>query len=197
MNRNQIVLIVVPFLLIFGYQNCQKSNFETTGNSVVPPSETVSTQDLQKISLAQESLQSIQFKVAEVSKVVHGSTYYSVVKNILYSFDLNSGDLHVIDQSSGSDQKYCLSESLKSQLNLLLSSSSICKTQMKINEGQVCAQVIKESYANIITNRDEFQLGSASDSCGSNAVDLCEGSDPLKNWFKSIQENLPGLVCGS
>ena len=195
MNRNQIILIVVPFLLIFGYQNCQKSSFDPAATNLQNPSESVSSQDEQTISLANESLQELQFKVTKVVQVPHGSTTVSVVKSLLYSFDLSSGEFHVVDQSVQTDLKYCLSESLKSQISTLLSSSSICKGGSKVTDGTVCTQAVQVGYANIITNRDEFHLGSASDSCGSNAVDLCDGSTQLKAWFSSVQASLSSLNC--
>jgi hypothetical protein len=195
MNRNQIVLIVVPFLLIFGYQNCQKSSFDPAATPLVSPSESVSTQEAQNIVLAHESLQAIEFKSSEVSNVAHGSTTISVVKNLLYHFDLATGEFHVIDQSAQTDFKYCLPEGLKAHVNSLLSSSTVCKAGSKVTEGVVCAQAMQSGYANIITNRDSFHLGSATDSCGSNAVDLCEGSDQLKNWFNSVKVGLAGLGC--
>jgi hypothetical protein len=197
MNRNQIMLIVVPFLLIFGYQNCQKSNFDPATNSLKYPSESVSTQDVQTILLANESLEKLHFKSNEVAQVSHGSSQVSVVKSLLYSFDLASGEFHVIDQGAQTDIKYCLSENQKAQVNVLLSAGSICKNGLKVIEGMVCAQVITEGYANIVTNRDEFHLGSATDGCGSNSVDLCEGSNQLKNWFQSVRANLAHSNCAN
>lgn len=195
MNRNQVILIVVPFLLIFGYQNCQKSTFDPAVTNLNNPSESVSTQDQQTIVLSQETLEGLQFKSSVVSHVAHGSTTVSVVKSMLYNFDLFTGEFHVVDQSAQTDVKYCLSANLKSQLNTLLSASSICKGGPSVTEGTVCTQVIQEGYANLITNRDQFHLGSASDGCGSNSVDLCEGSGELKAWFGAVQESLAGLAC--
>jgi hypothetical protein len=197
MNRNQIILIVLPFLLIFGYQNCQKSSFDPATTPVTNPSESVSTQEEQTIVLAHESLQGLQFKATQIAQVPHGSTTVSVVESLLYSFDLANGEFHIVDQNAQTDVKYCLTENLKSQVSTLLLSSSICKGGVKVPEGQVCTQAIQEGYANIITNRDEFHLGSASDGCGSHSVDLCEGSVRLKDWFKSVQASLTSLNCGS
>lgn len=197
MNRNQIILIVVPFLLIFGYQNCQKSSFDPATTNLKNPSESVSTQNEQTIVLANESLQGLQFKASQVSQVVHGSSTVSVVKSLVYSFDLANGEFHVVDQSAQTDLKYCLSESLKSQVTALLSAASVCKGGPKVADGAVCTQAIQEGYANIITNRDEFQLGSASDGCGSNSVDLCDGSVQLKDWFANVQSSLGSLSCSN
>lgn len=194
MNRSQIILIVVPFLLIFGYQNCQKSNFN---QAATPSSETVSAFDVQKIVLAQESLQHLKFQDSHVVQEAHGSTSISVIKNLVYDFDLASGEFHVQDQDAGSDEKYCLSESLKSDVNQLLAAASICKSGPNKIEDRVCAQVMTPAYAILITNRDEFQLGSASDACGSNAVDLCETSLQLKDWFQNTKVKLSSLACGS
>ncbi len=191
------MLIVVPFLLIFGYQNCQKSNFDQAKTVLNNSSQSVSTNQAQKIVLAQESLDKIEFKSNEVAQIVHGANQVTVVKSLVYSFDLSSGELHVIDRSAQTDVKYCLSEVQKTQVNTLLSAASICKGGIRIVEGMVCAQVVTEGYGNIVTNRDEFHLGSASDGCGSHSVDLCEGSQDLKNWFQSVRAGLANSSCSN
>jgi hypothetical protein len=191
MNRSQIILIVMPFLLIFGYQNCQKSNFESSKNSV----SSTAGLEAQSISLANESVQRIQFKSNKVVQVVRGASSFSVVKNFLYDFDLVSGDFYVKDIQADISEKYCLPEALKNQINLLLSSSSVCKYSAVRTNDQVCTQVIQDGYANLITNRDQFSLGYSSDSCGSNRVDFCGDPAQIKMWFENIKPLISSLVC--
>jgi hypothetical protein len=189
MNKNQIVLIVAPFLLIFGYQNCQKANFDPAASGVE-----FSTQK-QVIPLSEESVEGLQFKSNKAVQVVNGGSSYSVIKSFLYDFDLSTGEINVVDQQSQASERYCLTEAMKSQLQVLIQNSSVCKDGDVAFGGQVCAQVIQEGYANLITNRDHFRLGSSTDSCGSNRVDLCDGSIELKNWFESIKPVLSSLSC--
>lgn len=195
MNRNQISFFVITFLLMFGYQNCQKSNYDTLDSSSILASESPSPQEVQVISLSHEVVENLQFKSGEVVQIPHNGSSYSLVKNLIYDFDVASGEFYVIDQSAQTNDRYCLTDSLKNQLSSLLYSSRVCKYGLKVVEGQVCSQAIQDGYANLITHRDQFRLGSASDSCGSNLVELCDGSLDLKTWFNNVKSHLSTLSC--
>ena len=193
MTLRKTLLIIAPIILIFGYQNCQKSNFENLPQSVnyVPADHQLK----QVIPLNQESVVSLQFKSDRVIEVYQAGQKYSVIKSFLYDFNLANGQISVIDQQSETNEKYCLTDLLKKQIDALIEKSSICKSGDQNVAGQVCAQVIKDGYANLITNRDQFKLGSATDSCGSNQIDLCENADQLKAWFESLKPQLETMRC--
>lgn len=190
MNKHKIIFLVAPFILLFGYQNCQQGGVQSATQDVGFSAEK------QVIPLNQESVEGLQFKADRAVQVVNGGSSYSVIKKFLYDVDLSSGEIHVIDQVSQvpTSEKYCLTEAMKSQVKALIQSSSVCK-EGQIAADRVCVQIIQEGYANLITNRDEFKLGSATDGCGSNRVDLCEGSYEIKNWFESIKPALASLSC--
>ncbi len=195
MNRNQIIFIVVPFLLIFGFQNCQNSNFDSATGASVDPSMSVSFRDEKSIVLADENLQRLQFKAEEVVQVPHVSTSFSLIKSFIYDFDLSNGDFDIVDSDTQSHTKYCLTEEMKAQVNAILNGDLICKKKSQVQEGTVCAQVISTGYSTLVTHRDEFHLGSSSDSCGSNSIDLCANKDQLKIWFSNVQAHLSSLSC--
>ena len=196
MNRNQVLLVVVPFLLIFGYQNCQKSNFDLASSST-NPSESISASDVRTISLANEKLERLQFKFSESLQNGPTSKYTNNIP-VKHDVDLMTGTVYVTHP--GQDDlvavKYCVnSESLK-EINQLLYSDSICKSSI-IRQGVVCAQVIQEGYAALLTNREEFELGSATDSCGSHKIDLCKDSELVKAWIEKTKSQSANSPCAA
>lgn len=195
MNRNQIIFIVLPFFLIFGYQNCQRPPADSIALNIDSASQSLETPSVKVVDLSQENIDTLQIKSREVSQTLHGGGTYSVIKDIIYDFDIKTGELFVIDEQAGTNQRYCLTDALKSELSHLLYSSSVCKHGSRYNEGQVCAQVIDQGYANLITTRDQFRLGSSTDSCGSNLVEFCGGDEKLKTWFDNFKPRLDTLSC--
>ncbi len=196
MNRNQILFIVMPFFLIFGYQNCQRPPAGESGyTDFIDPRFSGDTLKVQVIDLSNEVLDALQVKSREVSQVIHAGKSISVIKDIIYDFDIKTGELFVVDEQAGTSQRYCLTQALKDELIQLLQVSSVCKHGVRSNEGQVCAQVMVPGFANLMTTRDQFRLGSSTDSCGSNLIELCGGDDILKTWFSNFKPRLPELSC--
>ena len=197
MNRNQVILIVVPFLLIFGYQNCQKSNFDPAV-PLINPSKSMVVSDVQNIVLANEKLERLQFKFSE--QITNGTTskYTGTSQSVKHDVDLTTGTVYVT--RPGQDDlvavKYCVTfESLK-EINQLLYSDSICKSSL-IRQDTVCAQVIQEGYASLLTSREEFELGSATDSCGSRKIDLCKNSELVKAWIEKTKSQAVQSSCST
>lgn len=195
MNRNQIAFIVVPLLLIFGYQNCQKANLNASQNENDIISESPTAQNLQVRNLENERIESLQFKSREISQVNHNGGTYSLVSYLIYDFDIGTGEFYVINEEAQTNVRYCLNDIFKNQVVTLLYASSVCKGGAILSADQMCTQAIQDGYANLITQREQFRLGYASDGCGSNAVDLCDGSADLKNWFASVKSQLSNFKC--
>ena len=91
---------------------------------------------------------------------------------------------------------YCLSDELKSELESILKVATICKNENEKPIDQVCAQDLKKPYAKILTEKNQYELGSATDSCGTGAVDLC-GDEPLllKGFVSHLKSKLETLSC--
>ena len=180
------------FILLFSFQNCQNSS---------PPNETRS-QALNSLStgaaidLNQESMTSVNFLMSD-SKVVHqAGNSYQINYNKKLQIDLKTGEISVTNDLDSQTDSYCLTESLKNELVTILKSSQICKTQPNLPEGQVCTQALRLAYAQVQTQRENFDLGSATDGCGNNAVDLC-GDQPnlLKGYIENIKKQYSQLMC--
>lgn len=190
--KQVIAFGIMTILMLFSFQNCQKTPF---------PDE-MTAQNLQssvannKVDLKNESIESVNFLIEENKTVQQAGHTYQVkyLKNL--QIDLGTG---IILESSDVDtntENYCLTDELKSELIILLSSSQVCTTQPDIPANTLCTQVMKMPYAQVLTDKQQYNLGSATDGCGSNSVDLCdEQANLLKGYLQSLKQKYKQLSC--
>lgn len=116
------------------------------------------------------------------------------LENSAFAIDLQTGEIANLDKSSG--QKFCLSQGELSELQAILSTASVCiPPERDASDGRLCAQVMREPYAELLSGNGSFRLGEASDSC-SQALDLCDGQgDLLKGFIAHIKSNLSSRIC--
>lgn len=186
MKIKSILFLVV--VLFFCYQNCsqQKLSGETSQKS----QNVVSSQKLSDLQV-----QNLKFFTEKDSEIQKGDHKFYVKTKTLYSLDTESGVLAEHDQAADTLNTYCLNTELLNEIRSLISDSSICRSGPSTAEA--CAQVITDPYAELVTASDMIQLGSASDACGSNKIDLCDDqSSVLKGWIESVHSQLPQLGCG-
>lgn len=197
MKRNQLSYIIVGLVLLFGYQNCQQSGFQPDTLTNQGSENQAISAEPQILPLSSESLKELDFKTEQVSNVEHAGKIISVVGTVLYKVDLYDGKMILINQDTNQSAQYCLSSALKSELDQILSESSICQYDgSHVSSQQVCGQAIQEHYAELSTNRETFKLGYATDTCGTNKVDLCsDRSIVLKQFFNKVKAQLSLLGC--
>lgn len=199
MKKLQSIVVFVG-LLLFGYQNCSVSTepkWAQNGNTVSGTSTTFgasgSSSTTQTWFGQQSNVQKISFYDRESvsatnSKIVNVETRYVI--------DFNTGLIQLLDAEEKFIRNYCLNEKLKTDLTHILYGSKVCKTNPQFPEGTVCAEIFKMPYAEVETDNDVVPLGSASNSCGSNSIDLCDDqASVLKNWFKNLKSQLEQLDC--
>lgn len=181
-------LILLVLVLFFSYQNCSHSEF---------PGSPLQKTDLSSHSLSDMQVQQLKFFIQQESEMQKGSYKFMVKTTNSYSLDPESGVLAEHNEASDSLSTYCLSSELLTQVRNIISSSSVCQAGSVPEEGTVCAQVIENPYAELITPSEVIRLGYATDACGANRVDLCENqSTALKNWISTVHDQLPQLQCG-
>ncbi len=198
MKRNQLSYIFAVCVLLFGYQNCQQSGAgPDTLTKAGTTSESLSGNPPQEIPLSGESLQSLDYKTEQVVQVTQGSHTFSLLSEVVYKVDLYDGKFSLVNQSTGQVSEHCLSAALKSELDSILAASSICKYDVShVSDSQVCGQAIQPHYAELVTNRDLFKLGYATDTCGSNKVDLCSDRGAfVKQFFNKVKAQISLLSC--
>lgn len=185
-------LIVAVFIILFSFQNCQKPPHpdEISGQALS------SVRSTDKIDLSQLALNSVNFIVQDTQVVTKAGNSYQVNYNKTLQIDLKTGVITESSDLSAETFSYCLNTGLKNELISILKSSQVCKNQPKLPTGTVCTQVIKLPYAQLFTSGEQFDLGSSSDGCGSNSIDLCENqSDSLKGYIEALKKQYKQLAC--
>lgn len=185
-----VILATVAFGFV-AFQNCQQSPH---------PNEINSDHDVDakagSIDLRGEKISQVSFSFQEDETVTRNSGSYVVHVNKNMVVALPSGHVSVTSDLDNTGKAYCLTETLTNELIGILKSAKICKNEEKPAEGKVCAQVYKMPYASVITEKATYELGSATDGCGSNSADLCgEHAAILKGFYESVKANYKSFTC--
>lgn len=188
--------IGAALILLISFQNCQKPPYADEINSQVLNAIGSSGSDYNKVDLNQEAVDSINFLIQDSQIVSRAGKTYQINYNKTLQINLKTGNILESSDLSGETAHYCLTEALKNELIAILKSSQVCKKQQNSPAGSVCTQVMKLPYAQVMTSREQFDLGSASDGCGNNSIDLCESQpDLLKGYIEAIKKQYQQLVC--
>jgi hypothetical protein len=183
--------LIVALTLLLSFQNCQKPPHPDEINLV-----SLNAELSQKVDLNQEMLDKVSLVFQDSKIVTKAGHSYQVLFSKTLQIDLSSG---VILESSDIDSTtahYCLTEDIKNELVSILKASQICKSGPAQNNQQVCGQSIQLPYAQVLTSRETFDLGSASDTCGNNSVDLCDEQPILlKGFIQSLKAQYKQLTC--
>jgi len=180
-------------ILLFSFQNCQNSQ----------PSDEINEKALNSVGVAansidlnQEAMERVDF-IIPASKVVSQANHtYQINYNKILKIDIKTGAILESSDLDATTATYCLSESLKNKLMSILNSSQICKASPNLPAGTMCSQVMRPPYAQLLTNREQYDLGSATDSCGNNSVDLCgDQANLLKIYIENFKNQYKQLLC--
>ncbi|MFZ3228784.1 MAG: hypothetical protein WA160_01170 [Pseudobdellovibrio sp.] len=187
--------IFAGLMVLLSFQNCQKApHQDEISNSVATSVTGASTTN--KINLSEQQVSSVDLLIQEVQTLVKNERTFSVVVNKTLQIDLSSGRISATSDLAQDVQFYCLTADLKNELLSIIKSSSVCKSTNTKSNLQVCAQVLRLPYARISTSNEVFSLGSASDSCGTDSIDLCnDESALLKGFSANLKTKLSTLVC--
>jgi hypothetical protein len=189
MKIKAVVFLVI--VLFFSYQNCSQKNLSG------PIGQKTEDASIESQSLSDLQVQQVKFYTEQNSEMQKGSHKFLVRTKKNYVLDPETGVLAEHDQATGDLNTYCLSHELLIEMRSIISRSSVCRSGPVAQSQIACAQVVLEPYAEIVTVSDVIQLGSASDACGSNKIDLCEDqSTVLKGWIETVHSQLPQLTCG-
>lgn len=185
---------VAGFVVLISFQNCQKAPYQDEINNL--SKNAVGTSSSSKVNLSEQRIDQIQFLSKGPKTVTTNGSTYSLIVNTSQQIDLATGKISVTSDNSADVSLYCLTADLKNELLNIVKASAVCKSTAQVASSQVCTQVLKLPYARIVTSNESFDLGSSSDGCGSNAVDLCEDQPSLlKGFAANLNAKLSTLVC--
>jgi len=184
--------IVAVFILLFSFQNCQNPPHPDEINNL----SLNSAENSNSIDLKQQALTSINFIVSDSKVVTKAGNSYQINYNKIFEIDLTTGLIFETSDLNAETEKYCLSESLKNELVSILKSSQVCKEQPSLPAGTICTQALKLPYAQLFTQSGQHDLGSATDGCGNNSVDLCNDQPSLlKAYIENFKNHYLQLTC--
>lgn len=203
MSINLKKSLILSLVLLFSYQNCSQNNLVSHSEKLLESN--FQNSETQKIEQKIQDLQvqGLKFNLQidrEIQK--NGNTFY-LKEDQFFLLDLKSGIFSAAAGPSGEtanhnqNQKYCLSDQMKIDLQNLLETSSVCEEKKLVSSDTVCAQVLQQPYAELILDQSSVLLGYATDSCKTETIDLCEDQSVrnLKNWIQSIQNQLAQMQC--
>ncbi len=179
---------VLSLIILFSYQNCERPPYQ--------PTTTQAPNENQIIDLTHENIQSVTLQSSENTTVQQNSKVFTLVSRNSYVINYQTGEINKSSNASSNVIRYCLNSNLLNELHDILSSAQICKTENTVPAGQLCTMQYKLGYAQLITSRDEIDLGSG-DVCSANKIDFCQSStsEMLKGWFAAVKNQLPQLNC--
>jgi hypothetical protein len=187
------ISVISFFVILFSFQNCQKSphpdeingNLKLNNNSLDG-----------KIDLDKEKVSSLSVFVEDQKPVTRAGNTITIKYNKTLLVDLDSGFITESNDLDSNTANYCLTDDLKNELTTILNSAQICKSEPTSGTDVVCTQALIPAYAQIFTSQDQYDLGSASDGCGNNKVDLCgEQAQILKSYLANLKNQYPSLTC--
>jgi hypothetical protein len=173
---------------LFAFQNCNKVPSANAGQN---PEQSVS-----KYSLPVDDIASVNFYISGVSTVTKAGRTFSLKYNKTLKVDPDSGEIIEANDLNSDTNIYCMPEDVRQELLNIFASSQVCKTQPQLSPDQVCTQVYKTPYCEIAVGEEITALGSASDGCGSNSVDLCDGQKTvLQDFIQKLSSSYTSYKC--
>lgn len=182
-----ILGLIASAAIVLSFQNCKKN-----ANSSDP----VSLNSISKIDLAQENAVGAILYFNELQTMQKAAGNYQVISRVALKIDLASGSIEKTSDVSNQPINFCLSDAKKTELSNLLNSFQICKTHHEVAPDSVCTMQYTFPYAEIITSREQFQLGAAANGCPADTIQLCESQDDvLKNYIDSLKSSYQQMNC--
>ena len=182
-------VIIGAAVVMLTFQNCNKN---MAGDA---PSTAVSNVQLTKFGLVDDALKSVKFFIQDSEIMTRAGNTFTVKYNKILDIDLQTGDIEESNDLNDAVSLFCLPDNLKTELIAILNDSEVCKAQSP-ETVKACTQALKTPYCELETGRDVYSLGSATDGCGHNAVDLCDDrASVLKAFIDKVNANYSNYSC--
>lgn len=190
MKKEVSGILASVFVLLISFQNCQKPPYPDELNS------SIISAFSNRADLGLESIRAVVFLIPATQTVVKAGNNYQLNYNKVLTIDVNTGVMTESSDVVATTAEFCLTTVLKNELISILKSSQVCTKQPALPAGTICSQVLKLAYAQVLTSNAQYELGSASDGCGSNSVDLCDDQpNILKGYIEAVKNQYQQLSC--
>lgn len=183
-----VAIVLAGFV---AFQNCQQAPHPDDLSSLAKNADANSMKaDLQGLKISE-----VNFLFSETETANRSSGSYQILVNKTLKVFLPSGEIILSSDLDSKTNRYCLTETLTNEILHILKTSQVCK-KPDPPAGQICTMAVKLPYAEIITEKETFSLGGASDGCGSNSFDLCgDQAAVLQGFIASVKTNYKSFSC--
>lgn len=190
-----IICVVSAVVVTAAFQNCKQMK---PGDGVIATQVPDGASDT-VIDLSDKKILQVNFLIQEKQTINRSSGTYDSIVNKTLEINLDNNRINVVSDNEAeladAQSSLCLTDSLKNELESILQSSKVCNESNK-TENQICTQVMRLPYAQIITDQSQIDLGAATDGCGSNSYDLCgEQATVLKGYISNLKNIYKTLTC--
>lgn len=191
-----IICVVSAVVVTAAFQNCKQMK---PGDGVIATQVPDGASDT-VIDLSDKKILQVNFLIQEKQTINRSSGTYDSIVNKTLEINLDNSRINIVSdnevETADAPLALCLTNSLKNELESILQSSKVCKQSTNKTENQICTQVMKLPYAQIMTDQSQIDLGAASDGCGSNSSDLCgEQATVLKGYISNLKNIYKTLTC--
>ena len=170
--------VIAICLIIFSFQNCQKSNLSTTdAGKAATPAE------------FQKSLASV-YPVVQLWDYQQGNTY---------DVDIQTGRIAVYSNfGNNRETDLCLSEAQKNQVQVLIKDAQICIPDIPAEQfvGKDCSMSYEYPYAILVNGADSVRLGEKTNGCDV-PTDICGDAQAqaMKDFSQTVLSSVAQLSC--
>jgi hypothetical protein len=183
------IVAVLAVIGLFAFQNCNKN----------PSADSLQNQNpsVSRFNLPVADISSVSFYVPDVTTVSKAGKTYSLKYNKTLKINFDTGEILELNDFNSDKATYCMPEDLLQELKSIIETSQVCKAPAQSSD-QVCTQVYQSPYCDVAVGDDITALGSATDGCGNNSIDLCEDQDDvLKAFIQKLNSSYTTYSCNS
>ncbi|MCC2677617.1 MAG: hypothetical protein K0R29_193 [Pseudobdellovibrio sp.] len=186
-----VSLTGLAIVAVFAFQNC----------NIPPKAGEVAAEGSQKaqatrIDMVAADISKVSFYMKEAQTMTRSGKSFSVMMRKQLSFDMATGVLTETFEDTKTSRTFCPPDTMKNELGAMLEDSQVCKWGHVSDPGEMCSMALILPYAEVTTGQEMWALGSATDGCGNNAIDLCDSrGDVLKQWAADMNQTYSNYTC--
>lgn len=190
MKNFPVISLILTVMTLFFFQNCNRMT--TTADLV----NSADNSSVSKSNITVETIKSVSFYVDGLQTVNKAGGSFSVKYKKILKLNLSTNELIETNDFDSSVQVYCLPNEIKEELLGILNAAQVCKSQDSSGD-QICGMAMQLPYCEIEMPNEVIGLGSATDTCHRNAIDLCDDQhvESLKSYMDSLNSSYQSMSC--
>lgn len=180
----------LAIVVVIAFQNCNK--LPKVGDEGVDESQKAQAT---RIDIVPADISKVMFYTMVPQTVTRSGKSFSLMTRMTLSIDMQTGLLTETSDDSKS-RTFCPPENMMNDMAAILGDSQVCKWGHVSSSGVACMMALIEPYAEVTMADDMWALGSATDGCLNNLVDLCDNRGALlKEWVSQMSASYTNYSC--